>query len=337
MANCIINRTQDLSSINSSISSLQSGKQDKLVSGTNIKTVNDNSLLGSGNVAVAPTSHASSATTYGLGTTDNYGHVKTINNLNQTSNQNGTALSAYQGKVLNDTKFNKTGGDLSASIRVIPSDTNAGGNVTLVENRYDLDTFPKSNAYGAGVYVVDNKSNSNQIALMRSHGTSNEHGLDLAVSATINGSKVSNSLSLIVNKDGTRKVTLDTTAWRTALDILRYSVSMTRVNPTVSGATITLNTPISSSHGKIHKSSQVVSLSINGSWDGNIPHNQIGTLPDAIYYPKEEISVNINPSVGSTNPYVTVTTDGKVMLGGYTAKEGTVNNVIRAQITWITT
>lgn len=51
--------------------------------------------------AYAPTSHASSATTYGLGTTANYGHVKTINALTQTSHSDGTALSAYQGYVLN--------------------------------------------------------------------------------------------------------------------------------------------------------------------------------------------------------------------------------------------
>ena len=50
----------------------------------------------------APTKHDSSANTYGLGTTSNYGHVKTINGLTQSSHQDGTALSAYQGKVLND-------------------------------------------------------------------------------------------------------------------------------------------------------------------------------------------------------------------------------------------
>ena len=50
--------------------------------------------------AKAPTSHASSASTYGLGTTANYGHVKTINDLTQSSHSNGAALSAYQGYVL---------------------------------------------------------------------------------------------------------------------------------------------------------------------------------------------------------------------------------------------
>jgi len=50
--------------------------------------------------AKAPTSHASTGTTYGLGTTSSYGHVKTVNGLTQASHSNGTALSAYQGYVL---------------------------------------------------------------------------------------------------------------------------------------------------------------------------------------------------------------------------------------------
>ncbi len=54
------------------------------------------------NANKAPNSHASTGTTYGLGSTNNYGHVKTINGLTQSSHVDGTALSAYQGKVLND-------------------------------------------------------------------------------------------------------------------------------------------------------------------------------------------------------------------------------------------
>ena len=50
----------------------------------------------------APKSHAVNASTYGLGTTGVYGHVKTINGLTQASHSNGLALSAYQGKVLKD-------------------------------------------------------------------------------------------------------------------------------------------------------------------------------------------------------------------------------------------
>lgn len=52
----------------------------------------------------APLAHASNLdnTPYGKGDTSNYGHVKLINNLNETEYTNGKALSAYQGKLLND-------------------------------------------------------------------------------------------------------------------------------------------------------------------------------------------------------------------------------------------
>lgn len=53
----------------------------------------------------APTSHASTGTEHGVGTSTQYGHVKVANNLS-TSSFDPTApvvLSAYQGKLLNDT------------------------------------------------------------------------------------------------------------------------------------------------------------------------------------------------------------------------------------------
>ena len=55
----------------------------------------------------APTSHASTANTYGLGSTTKYGHVKTVNGLTTASHTDGEALSAYQGKVLMSTKYSK--------------------------------------------------------------------------------------------------------------------------------------------------------------------------------------------------------------------------------------
>mgnify|MGYP000975278590 CR=1 FL=1 len=51
----------------------------------------------------APNSHASAATTYGVGSPTLHGHVKTINLLTTASHVDGEALSAYQGKVLKDT------------------------------------------------------------------------------------------------------------------------------------------------------------------------------------------------------------------------------------------
>lgn len=48
----------------------------------------------------APTSHASSSTTYGMGTTSNYGHNKIIDNLTASLLVNGESLSAHQGYIL---------------------------------------------------------------------------------------------------------------------------------------------------------------------------------------------------------------------------------------------
>lgn len=47
-----------------------------------------------------PTNHASAETTYGIGNTTKYGHVKLRNNLNATAYEAGEVLSAYQGAVL---------------------------------------------------------------------------------------------------------------------------------------------------------------------------------------------------------------------------------------------
>lgn len=50
----------------------------------------------------APTNHASTTTAYGLGNQSDYGHCRLYNALNAPAYENGVALPAYQGKVLND-------------------------------------------------------------------------------------------------------------------------------------------------------------------------------------------------------------------------------------------
>lgn len=50
----------------------------------------------------APNNHASTSTTYGVGTTANYGHVKTRNDLTAASYVDGEVLSAYQGWLINN-------------------------------------------------------------------------------------------------------------------------------------------------------------------------------------------------------------------------------------------
>ena len=100
------------------------------------KTIVDSALSGSStnpvqnqaiNTALsdkAPTSHASTANTYGLGSTTKYGHVKTVNGLTTASHTDGEALSAYQGKVLNDAingKANSTHNHTTSQITDFPT------------------------------------------------------------------------------------------------------------------------------------------------------------------------------------------------------------------------
>lgn len=71
------------------------------------RQINGVAFDGSVNITVAdgtkaPVSHASSGTTYGVGTTVNYGHCKVRNDLLAAVFSNGEALSAYQGYLLNN-------------------------------------------------------------------------------------------------------------------------------------------------------------------------------------------------------------------------------------------
>ena len=75
--------------------------------------------------SMTPTSHASTATTYGVGTATQYGHVKLANNLTTTAT--GSALDARQGKVLQDSKLEAS--DIVAGDN-IEVDT-SGGTVTI--------------------------------------------------------------------------------------------------------------------------------------------------------------------------------------------------------------
>lgn len=90
------------------------------------------------NIGAAPTSHASTATTYGVGTTANYGHCMTINNLTTSAHANGKALSAYQGYVLNS-KIKFTTQTASFNDKNIANATNTElGTITLAAGTWIL-------------------------------------------------------------------------------------------------------------------------------------------------------------------------------------------------------
>ncbi|MBA4699895.1 MAG: phage tail protein [Ruminococcus sp.] len=99
----------------------------------------------------APTNHASSGTGYGVGTTANYGHVKTRNDLNASSYVQGEALSAYQGYLLN-TKINSLGKPIvKAGTKVITA--NNGGTSMLAFTNAQLNSL----------LGVNNSSNTNTV------------------------------------------------------------------------------------------------------------------------------------------------------------------------------
>ena len=55
-----------------------------------------------GNYTFNPKAHATTTAEYGLGNKTNYGHVKTVDNLNSETFRNGESLSARQGYLLNE-------------------------------------------------------------------------------------------------------------------------------------------------------------------------------------------------------------------------------------------
>ena len=65
--------------------------------GTNAFVKNNDSRLSDSRT---PTSHRSTATTYGVGNESYYGHCRVVNNLTKSSHTDGYALSAYQGYLL---------------------------------------------------------------------------------------------------------------------------------------------------------------------------------------------------------------------------------------------
>lgn len=88
-------------------------------------------LIDNLNSIKAPNNHASSNTTYGLGTQSNYGHNKLINNLTTTSYQDGMALSAYQGKLLNDKVTTAQSTANTARAEAQSANSNANGRLSI--------------------------------------------------------------------------------------------------------------------------------------------------------------------------------------------------------------
>ena len=120
----------------------------------------------------APTSHLSSTTDYGVGTSTQYGHCKIINNLNQSLYIVGYSLSAYQGKVLKDlidAKANSTHTHTKSEITDFPNIPSKTSDLTN-----DGDD-------GSNVFIKDNDSrlSNNRNPLSNNLAPTSTHLVDL--------------------------------------------------------------------------------------------------------------------------------------------------------------
>ena len=141
---------------NKVINTALSGKQATLVSGTNIKTVNNTSLLGNGNIAVQSVindlSDIRSNATAGKGASDTisgYGDVVThdadefmpadtvipvVNNATLTIQKNGTAVDTFTANASADKVINITVPTKASDVSALPSSTKYGASLSMSIN-----------------------------------------------------------------------------------------------------------------------------------------------------------------------------------------------------------
>ena len=176
---------------NSQYSGLATSKQDTLVSGTNIKTVNSTSLLGSGNVAVEPTITATTSADYYRGdktfATLNKAAVG-LGNVDNTSDANKPVSTATQTAL--DAKTNKliTTNRQTASYTLVLSDADklvemnvgSANNLTVPLN--------SSVAFSTGTQILLAQYGAGQTTVVATSGvTIRSNGGKLKVNAQYSG------------------------------------------------------------------------------------------------------------------------------------------------------
>jgi hypothetical protein len=194
---------------NSQYSGLAASKQDTLVSGTNIKTINSTSLLGSGNVAVEPTITATTSADYYRGdktfATLNKAAVG-LGNVDNTSDANKPVSTATQTAL--DTKTNKliTTNRQTASYTLVLSDADklvemnvgSANNLTVPLN--------SSVAFATGTQILLAQYGAGQTTIVATSG----------VTVRSNGGK----LKLNVQYSGATLIKIGTDEWYLFGDIV---------------------------------------------------------------------------------------------------------------------
>jgi hypothetical protein len=176
---------------NSQYSGLAASKQDTLVSGTNIKTINSTSLLGSGNVAVEPTITATTSADYYRGdktfATLNKAAVG-LGNVDNTSDANKPVSTATQTAL--DAKTNKlvVANRQTASYTLVLSDADklvemnvgSANNLTVPLN--------SSVAFSTGTQILLAQYGSGQTTVVATSGvTIRSNGAKLKLNAQYSG------------------------------------------------------------------------------------------------------------------------------------------------------
>ena len=123
VANIITNTAYDESSNKIATMSDLDGKQSTLISGTNIKTINNTSLLGSGNISIPAVTES---TVSGWGFTKNTGTVTSVNNVSPT---NGNVSISIPSKISDLT-------DNTSTYPVDKADTLTGLTASITELNY---------------------------------------------------------------------------------------------------------------------------------------------------------------------------------------------------------
>ena len=162
----------------------------------------------------APILHANSNTTYGVGTQTNYGHNKIVNNLTTSSYQDGLALAAYQGKLLNDkvnAANNNANGRLSSSGGTITGELFVNGRLTT-NNIF----YANENAgFAKGIHSYNHISVDSGNIYVDNGSIRSEN--------TYNNETVTNSPNLYITSNGWFRRTTNTSSKRYKKDIKELS------------------------------------------------------------------------------------------------------------------
>ena len=185
--NAVDNTTDANKPVSTATQTALNAKQDTLVSATNIKTINSTTILGSGNISVAPAT-AINATAIATGVVDNteFEYLNGVTSAIQTQidSKQATLVSATNIKTINSTTLLGSG-----NIAVEPTIT-----ATTSADYYRGDkTFATLNNTAVGLGNVDNTSDANKPV-----STATQTALDAKTNKLVTTNRQTASYTLVI-------------------------------------------------------------------------------------------------------------------------------------------